>query len=419
MTERAAEIARPMRVAVLSSASGGGAGIAARRLTHALNLRPDVQADFIDATALGGRLPPDVALPGSLSNRRITDTHYTVEYSGYVRGWLIEMLDEYDVINVHWASFLIGISELDELSRRGKSMLFTLHDYYYITGGCHYPAGCGRNEYGCFGCPQLDADRCDPAAVPFNLSIKKRIFSRPNVHLAAPSEFLVKKAITSGIIVPERAHVLRNAYESERGLEIGDGGDPVRIVLIADSLSEQRKGMPLAIDALANASDRFAKQLKKPMFVVDIIGQTTDDLEARLSEARFPHVLHGRITDHSKLVEIFVRANYLLTCSYEDNWPNILVEAGSYGCVPIVGPGHGCEEFVRVFSTGHIAKDYSPKAFSDELEAAINSHGRERKRVFSSAVVDMHVPENVASSYVSVMSDIRRDANTQKRVVHL
>ena len=36
---------------------------------------------------------------------------------------------------------IMGCSSALELARRGKKILFTLHDFYYITGGCHYPAG--------------------------------------------------------------------------------------------------------------------------------------------------------------------------------------------------------------------------------------------------------------------------------------
>lgn len=73
--------------------------------------------------------------------------------------------------------------------------------------------------------------------------LKRKVFLHPNVHLAAPSHFLVNPAVRSGVVPSERAHVLRSAY-----LAAGDGPERRRperfaVLQIADSLNETRKGM--------------------------------------------------------------------------------------------------------------------------------------------------------------------------------
>lgn len=401
MTSRVAT-GRPLKVAVLSSASGGGAGIAARRVADALNLRDDFEVDFLDMIALGGRIPGDAAPPGNMNNQRITDTHFTVEFPGFMRGWIIELLGQYDVLNVHWASYLMGLSELDELSRQGMPVLFTCHDYYYFTGGCHYPATCQLRMKGCFACPQVNTGWCSQNVIAENLKIKRRILSRANVHLAAPSAFLVSEAKEAGMIQRERAHVLRNPYSPVQSIEARQPGTQHRIALIADSLVERRKGMPLAIDALS----RVQEQTRGKPFVVDIIGHADEALIALLSTSGLEYVLHGKISVHRQLVDVIASCDCLLTCSNEDNWPNVLVEAGAYGVIPIVGPKHGCEEFSRHFGIAHIATDYTPEAFAQAIGAALRNADFVDSKAFAGRVRDAHDPPAIAARYASVIDTL-------------
>ena len=352
-------------IAILSTSAKGGAGAAARRFSEALRLDKSLQVDFIDMDRLGERLPSDVAPDQSFSNHQISDTHYTVEHPGYVRGWFVSMLQQYDLVNVHWAATLIGLSELDELSRTGQPILFTLHDFHYLTGGCHYPSGCAGVISGCRACPQIDTRRCSLSLPPENLAIKERILSRPNVHIAAPSNYLADRAVASGLTPATRAHCLRNPYQPVTTLEGNRkrNDKTIRIVLIADSFAERRKNMETALGALEHLADMNAPA----KFAIDVIGDQVAGFAERIDALRLPVSRHGHLTSHDAIAGIFAGADMIVSCSFEDNWPNILVEGGAYGCAPIVGPGHGCEEFVKTYRFGMVADDYSPQSFADAI----------------------------------------------------
>lgn len=394
-------------VAVLSSASGGGGGIAALRLAEALRAHGGLSADFIDITGLGQTLPFHAAPFESFSNRIVTDTHFTAEHPGFSRGWMVGMLRRYDLVNIHWASYLISLAELHALAAAGRPMLFWLHDFHYITGGCHYPAGCDGLLGDCRGCPQLDIRRSNPAVTTRALAVKREIFAHSNVHLSAPSAFLRDRAVAAGIVPASRAHVLRNAYAPRAPFDAGrpPGG---RVLLIADSLAEQRKNMGRALEALSLLAAHQATEGTAPELVVDVVGQTTPELTARLVEGRVAHVLHGRITDHTALTAILARSDVVLSCSLEDNWPNILVEAGCYGVMPVVGPGHGCAEFVRRYGFGHVTEDYSAPAFARALRVALAgcAGGAEQRRRAAEAIRADHAPARVAAQFARLAQDL-------------
>jgi glycosyltransferase involved in cell wall biosynthesis len=392
-------------IAILSSASGGGAGIAAKRLSEALRDHSGRHVDFVDGRILGEYVPQDVAPQVNYSNQTISDTHFTFEHPGFCRGWLVEMLAGYDVVNVHWSTYLTSLAELEALSRRGKPMIFTLHDFHWITGGCHYPATCDRLAQGCLSCPQLDRTRGAPGVIARNLRLKREIMARPNVHVLAPSQWLRDIAVRVGAVPADRAHVLRNPYAPLMPATIDrDPSQPWRLLLIADSLHEGRKQMRLALDALAaffGARDPAARKVE-----VDIVGQADEALLAHLRRASVPHVLHGRVTDHGVLSGILARADVLLTCSNEDNWPNILVEAGVYGCIPVVGPGHGCEEFVNRYGFGHVAQGYSVAAFHAALLAAFVPRGAGKLADAVLHIREDHAPARIARSFSDLVQGI-------------
>lgn len=387
------------RVAVLSSAPGGGAGIAAARLQAALDARPNVSAEWVDIASLNGQVPSSTAIPTSLSNRQWSDTHFTLEFPGAVRGWMATLLSRYDAVNVHWAAYLLSLGELFDLAERGKPVLLTMHDFNYLSGGCHYPAGCDRYLRECFPCPQVDPSRCELSVIAEVQSYKHRILAHRNVHVSAPSRHVSQAAVACGAVDESRAHVLRNAYEPILDIPKRAYGAHPRILLVADSLSERRKGVATALDALDLAAGRLAADRPGQRLIVDVVGSASPELESRLRGGAYQCRVHGRLSDELEIAGLYARADCLLTCSFEDNWPNVLVEAGAYGCVPVVGPGHGCEEFVRTLGPGFIADDYSSESFARAIVDALGNVDSASARNLAHRTRQLHAPERVGADF--------------------
>ena len=389
-------------VAVLSSASAGGAGIAAYRCYQALSKRSDITVDFVDI-ALLGVVDPAISPTITASNHKITNTHFTIDHANASRQWVVDFLSSYDVINIQWASYLLSLSEILMLAKQKKKILFTLHDFNYMTGGCHYPAGCLGYQEACISCPQVDESLLSQQGVIENHQLKREIFSLANVHLAAPSAFIVNSAVNAGVVPVERAHVLRNAYEPIGQQLKGEPVDPYSILLIADSFDERRKGLSLAVASIREAAEQLeAENIKLKLHVVGGLDEQVLNL---LHDSYVEVIMHGHIQEHAELVETFEQCRFILSCSYEDNWPNILVEAACYGCVPIVGRWHGCEEFVDTFSVGYLADQYQPSSFAVAIKDAIFDTSVDMNS-YASTVRKTHSVNAVSKAYKRAFESI-------------
>jgi len=120
--------------------------------------------------------------------------------------------------------------------------------------------------------------------------------------------------------------------------------------------------------------------------------------------AHVPHAFHGRISDQRALARIMQPEDVLLSASLEDNWPNILVEAGAYGCKPVVGPGHGCEEFVPKYAFGEVAANYSLEAFVKATASAVETFDPEQRERAAEAIREDHSPERIGQDVTRIFA---------------
>jgi len=62
-----------------------------------------------------------------------------------------------DIIHLHWIN--AGFLSIGSLSAFEKPIVWTMHDMWPITGGCHYAGRCRRFESNCGRCPALGSSR--------------------------------------------------------------------------------------------------------------------------------------------------------------------------------------------------------------------------------------------------------------------
>ena len=73
--------------------------------------------------------------------------------------FLIQKIADYrpDVVHLHW--ICRGFMNIDTLARIKKPIVWTLHDMWPFTGGCHYCGDCEKYKNSCGACPQLGSKR--------------------------------------------------------------------------------------------------------------------------------------------------------------------------------------------------------------------------------------------------------------------
>ncbi len=312
--------------------------------------------------------------------------------------------------HLHWCREFISPAALKCLRSTGKPIFVTLHDQWWMTGGCHYSAGCNKYTQACTQCPQLFSDPAEIAQT--TLEEKTRAFAGADVTVIAPSEWMADCARQSAVFAGADVHVVRNPIEidtfkplsnfdrKDKRDELGIADGDVVLLFGAQTLADRRKGFTELVEALKLVKVRDDQRLCLVSF-----GRSS---KSALSAIGVPTIELGEITDDEELARVYAAADFFVIPSLEDNYPNTVVESLSCG-TPVIGfAAGGIKDLVDGTTTGVLAEKVGDVACLAEaitlgIEKFYNDFSvRERCR---KAVEVPHDPQTIAAEMIKLYKE--------------
>lgn len=301
-------------------------------------------------------LGPILQLRGIEGHRTsLSNTAFTFPFPGFDISAHAEVLAA-DVINLHWPSYVLSAVTLRRLLETGKPVIWTIHDQWAFTGGCHYSAGCCGYEHGCEKCPQLRGEMQQlPSAV---VRERRRQLAGCHLHVVGPSRWITNCARQSSILRGQPISHIPNGIEHDvfapeakpaARAALNLPKDGFYVLFGADHVGEIRKGWRQLQDAL-----RFAIRQLGGSVPVRLIffGNTLPELGE--IEVAF-HPL-GYVSDDRVLRLVYNAADIFVLPSLEDNQPNTLMEAMACG-TPVTGFAVGAlPDIIRDGENGYLVK---------------------------------------------------------------
>lgn len=342
-----------------------------------------------------------------------SDTLFWIPAVGLSLAEVVGRLD-LDVLNVHWTSYFLSLTSLDQLMDLPTPVVFTLHDMAHFTGGCHYSAGCRGFEADCAPCPQL---RFDPLKVPRDVRLSRsELYRRRRPWAIAPSAWMADSARASGLFEPDHVAHVANTLDlgvfSPRRRRPSRGAlgldQDARVILFgAFDNRERRKGFDLLLEAMRRLLARPAFTDGPPVSVLGI--------GRHLPELDLPGVSvveTGYIDDDDRLAQAYSACDVVALPSREDNLPNIMVEAMACG-TPVAGFAlGGLVDMIEDGVTGGLAQPFDPDSLADAIarvilagEAGDDMRLAARKAVQLKASASVHL-----RGYLDVFERARREA---------
>jgi glycosyltransferase involved in cell wall biosynthesis len=350
----------PLRVAHISTSEHGGAGRAASRISGAINKIGHrsylVTQDKSGSSALSlsgdnNRLLADQKIVRKffgdfiqhkyLSRNRNVSVSNTLFSSSYPAIQVDECAPvmSSDIINLHWITQMISPDAVRRLLDEGKKVVWTLHDQWPFTGGCHYTAGCSKFQEVCSPCPQL---KLDPWDVPAVLQCDKELcFSSPNLVVVCPSDWMADCARKSRVFRNNEIVTVRNPINHEifspldsddrftMRSELGVGPTDLLVCFGATTGGEKRKGYGY----LRNAATAVHREMPSgSRLIVLTFGQNAE----KIVELGPNHIDFGKLDSDAAIAMVLGVSDIVVIPSQEDNYPNVMVEAMACG-TPVGG----------------------------------------------------------------------------------
>lgn len=406
--------------------SGGGAGIAAQRLHTGLKA---CGVDSRMAVAVKHGDSPLVHQQWSKFHQRIGQPIYNVieklplrvlysrpnnpAYASFP--WLPTFRHQainamrHDIAHLHWISD--GFISPHALAHIHPPAVWTIHDAWPFTGGCHYPGRCTQYTQQCGRCPQLMSHkRYDLSHLHWTL--KRKAVERLRPVIVSPSRHYAQKARQSGLFRGCHVEHIPNGIDTtafspvEKRLARNLLHLPQDVPLLlfsAMNTEDHRKGFDLLAQALQNIQN--AQQFDLHCLVVGASHSGKQVLP-------YPSHYLGRLHDTIALTLAYSAADMFICPSREDNLPNTILESMACGTAVVAFDVGGIADMVAHGKTGYIAQAEDPMDLAEGIrQLVVNSDHRQQQAATARRVVEQTFAiEAISQRYRNLYENILRDS---------
>ena len=349
--------------------SAGGAGLAAQRIVEAQQ-SVGIDARLVSRTTdrLGSRGAREPRLVSNslfdhlVVRRRSIDSLFSVSRAN-VSG---DMHFRHNaLLHLHWIPGVISLQELAELASTKSSLILTLHDMWFLTGGCHFSQGCEEFRYSCRRCPLVRKPFENLVSRQF--ARKKSIFSKfQKIVVVSPGESLLRLARESGVLPPSANFIhIPNPLPDYELLSRKRGeiqNQRFCIALIASDFSEKRKRVDLALSAFSTLQKSVGESNELSLILIG-------SKPPKFIEQRGVSAI-GEVRNQNEMRSILAGVQLAWSFSSEEVFPNAITECASLG-IPSILSNIGAHEFAvhngfaEVFESDVDAVDLTMKIMRD------------------------------------------------------
>ena len=266
---------------------------------------------------------------------------------------------EADLIHLHWINGgYLSLKSLEKIISSGKPVIWTLHDMWAFSGGCHYALDCKNYKKGCGECPYVKR----PSQRDLSNRIwnkKSAIFKDSRVTIVTPSDWLNQCVKESSLLGHCEVHTIRNPVDQtefvprdrERAKE-NLGLDPAKkyILFGAATVKNMLKGFDYFVEAVKG----LVGEIGTPENVeILLFGKSKEDL-SQLFPIKTHVVSFTGSTD--KIVDLYNAAHLFVIPSLQDNLPNTIVESMLCGTPAVGFQTGGIPEMIEHKVSGYLAE---------------------------------------------------------------
>lgn len=282
-----------------------------------------------------------------------------------------------DIVQLHWVAR--GFLRIESLRQFRQPLIWTLHDMWPFTGGCHYDENCGRYVEQCGRCPILDSD--DPEDISRRIWRRKHdAWSTIDLTLVTPSRWLSSCAHASSLFSSRRIEVIPNAIDISQFRPLDKAsvrarfGLPAdkRIILFGavDATAEPRKGFELLKQALhvlyaAHGSDNY---LPVVFGAEAPVNSADPGLNCRYL---------GKLQE-DQMAQVYGAADVFVAPSLQENLPNTVLEALACGIPCVAFDIGGMPDLIEAGKNGYLAKPCDAEDLARGIQWVVEEDSRHR-----------------------------------------
>ncbi len=282
-----------------------------------------------------------------------------------------------DILHLHWVCN--GYLKIETLPLLKKPLVWTLHDMWVFTGGCHYNKTCNRYKISCGKCPQLNSQR-EKDLSHHVLLRKQKAWKGLNLTIVAPSRWFADCAQGSSLLQNVPINIIPHGLDLTKYQPVPSAfarkllNLPLykKLVLFGaapGSTKDPRKGLQLLFEALQDlGSTHWKDQIELAIF-----GLSKPDVSLNLP---FPIHYLGAFKDDLSLSIVYSSADVMVVPSLQEAFGQTASESLACGTPVVAFNSSGLKDIVTHQQNGYLAQPFEASDLAQGIVWTIENDQR-------------------------------------------
>lgn len=333
-----------------------------------------------------------------------TNTPFSVGNTGYKlnNNFLIQ---EADIIHLHWICEMLSIHNIKQLLTLNKPIVWTCHDSWPFTGGCHVRYGCMNFTQTCGRCGELEIK--NEHDITYKILKKKlKAWNLNNIVFIAPSNWMKDNIHQSILFQKNRVEVIPNTLNTEifrpKKMKIKGYEDKINILFGATDTRTPYKGYKYVIQVLEKLLKRdetYQKAIR--LHFVGEMGKVENIFEKL--ECKF----WGYITEQEEMADIYNLADVFFFPSIDDNLPGMVMESMACGTPVVAFQTGGIPDLVSHKKNGYLAVYKDIDDLANGLEWVLQNNENNRLGMYASQCVqEKYGGKRIATEHIKLYKSV-------------
>lgn len=275
-----------------------------------------------------------------------------------------------DIVHLHWICG--GLMRIEDIAKIKAPIVWSLHDMWPFTGGCHYDEGCGAYKKMCSYCKVLGSNKNRDLSRKIWYKKEKTYLKIRNMTIVGLSKWITQSAKSSPLFRNFHIVNLPNPIDTdifkpfwkEKSRELWGLSKDKKLVLFGamSATSDPRKGFKELSEALRKLKLRDIELVvfgsSKPKDAPDFGFNT--------------HYL-GHLHDDVSLVTLYNAVDVTVVPSLQENLSNTIMESLSCGTPVVAFNIGGNSDMIEHKINGYLAKPYDTDDLAKGIEWILSS----------------------------------------------
>jgi glycosyltransferase involved in cell wall biosynthesis len=262
-----------------------------------------------------------------------------------------------DIFHLHWIGN--GFINLNQIHKFNKPIVITLHDVWFVTGGCHVNFDCKKYEVGCSNCPLFNNSFNPFDITSYIFNQKKKLFENKKLEIVVLSSWMKEIVLSSPIYSNCNVNLISNGLNtnvfipSEKSIarKYFSLPDEAKIILFGgiSAKSDFNKGYDLLLECLKLIN---SKNVELVVFGEKNIGHSV------INGLKITNV--GYLTDEESLALLYSAADVVIVPSRQESFSQVCLESISCGTPVVAFDYSGPRDIIIHKENGYLARPYDP-----------------------------------------------------------